>query len=377
MKRARGWLLLCPSVLLWGFLLWGFLLWTPTAAAQPAKPVVTVARPATGETLSIEVPPGVTLALAFDLADTFPDRRYPDLWLEFDDGARVVLRNLMLDEQVNSVEIAFEGITIPAYAVAGAPAAANGHSAEPPEPAPTPGPPAANGGSRNGHAPPDLANLRHTGRDLLFAGEAERPGHPLYSYLLFAGASTGEREERRRFRAAIEAFVAQVASAEALEEGGAAREEINIFYAPVTAFLADATPDSLRRHFAERSMADQVALLLQHYDRARAEVLIGRMRLTGNGPYIVSLLRPLTREAVAAEEAFLVQDLSGVPPELVELWVVEFKRQVVQEATQSPEHLRRLALSLRTQVAVLAEAFAITRSAVAEMFDEPAAGDGN
>jgi hypothetical protein len=60
-----------------------------------------------------------------------------------------------------------------------------------------------------------------------------------------------------------------------------------------------------------------------------------------------------------------------VPPDLVALWVDEFKRQVVQEATETPEHLRRLALNLRTRIAVFAEAFAITKSAVAEMFDEP------
>ena len=66
-----------------------------------------------------------------------------------------------------------------------------------------------------------------------------------------------------------------------------------------------------------------------------------------------------------------MQDLSGVPPELVALWVDEFKRQVLREATETPEHLRRLTLNLRTQIAILAEAFAITKSAVAEMFEAP------
>ena len=45
---------------------------------------------------------------------------------------------------------------------------------------------------------------------------------------------------------------------------------------------------------------------------------------------------------------------------------------MVREATGSPERLRRLALGLRTQIAVLAEGFSITKSAVAEMFEEMA-----
>ncbi|MGD1877023.1 MAG: hypothetical protein ACFB13_05930 [Kiloniellaceae bacterium] len=226
---------------------------------------------------------------------------------------------------------------------------------------------------------PDLAGLRTTGRDLLFPGETERAGHPLYSYLLFAGGSDGDREEQARFRAAIGAFIGQVRSADALEAAGATRAEINIFYAPMRAYFADTTPENLRLHFAQRDAADQVALLHKHYDRARADVLMARLQLSGNGPYIVSVLRPLTREAVQRDEAFLVQDLAGVPPELVALWVDEFKRQVVQEATETPEHLRRLARNLRTRIAVLAEAFAITKTAVAGMFEEPEnpAGGGN
>lgn len=377
MKPARDWL---PTVCL--ALLMAL---SAAALAQPAQTTVAVARPPAGETLIVDVPPGTELQLDFDLADARLDDHYPDLLLAFTDGARVVLLNLLLDDRLNSVKVSFAGITIPASALAAQSMPRNGQAAEPPaaanggdhtddlEPEPAAG--AAGGEGEAGQ--PNLAGLRHTGRDLLFVGESERAGHPLYSYLLFAGTSDGDREERARFRAAIEAYVGQVASAAALEASGAARGEINIFYAPVTPFFADTTPDNLRLHFAQRSAAEQIALLAAHYDRARAEVLIGRMRLAGNGPYIVSLLRPLTRAAISADEAFLVQDLSGVPPELVALWVDEFKRQVVREATGSPEHLRRLALGLRTQIAVLAEAFSITKSAVADMFEEPGGGDGN
>ena len=49
----------------------------------------------------------------------------------------------------------------------------------------------------------------------------------------------------------------------------------------------------------------------------------------------------------------------------------------MQEAVGSPERLRRLALGLRTKIAVLAEAFAITRSAVAEMIEIPAGSESD
>jgi hypothetical protein len=344
-------LLLCAGLLLAA---------ATTARGQPVE--IPVPRPAPGETLEIEVPPEARLIFAFLPVEPAPEEAYPDLLWHFRDGARLILRNLLMEDRLYSVEIVFEDVAAPVSALFSREATIDGG----------PDPAAGNGGSDGGDpGPPDLAGLRYTGRSLLFPGEEERPGHPLYSYLLYSGTSEGDREERLRFRAAIEAFVGQVRSTEALEEAGAAREEINIFYAPMRAYFSDTTPDNLRLHFARRSPEEQVDLLLDHYDQARADVLKGRLQLNGNGPFIVSVLRPLSREAVREDEAFLVQDLSSVPPDLVALWVEEFKRQVVQEATESPEHLRRLALNLRTRIAVLAEAFAITKSAVAEMFEEP------
>ncbi len=348
-------LLFCAGLLLGA----AFLLDVGAARAQPVE--IPVPRPAPGETLEIDVPAEARLIFAFLPVEPPPEEAYPDLVWHFPDGATLVLHNLLAEDRFDSVEIVFEDVAAPVDALLAREAARDGE----PEPA------AGNGGTESEPGQPDLAGLRYTGRSLLFPGEEERPGHPLYSYLLYTGAGEGDREERQRFRAAIEAFVGQVRSAEELEEAGAARKEINIFYAPMRAYFAETTPDNLRLHFAQRSPEEQVTLLLEHYDQARADVLKGRLQLSGNGPYIVSVLRPLTREAVRHDEAFLVQDLSSVPPDLVALWVDEFKRQVVQEATETPEHLRRLALNLRTRIAVLAEAFAITKSAVAEMFEEP------
>ena len=341
------------------------------SVGQYGDNMIEIERPPPGEPLVIEVPANAVLVLPFDLHEVVASVDPPDVSFSLDDGGLIVLKGLLA--QLGTVRVVTPGSETPRLlSLEDLIAPAAGAPEEPAEPGAGAQLPLA------GTRLPPLAGLRHTGRDLLLAGEAERDGHPLYSYLLFAGASEGSREERERFKSAVAAFVRQVRSAEALERSGAARESINIFYAPMRPIFEDTKPESMRLHFAQRSEAEQRSLLLELYDHARAEVLMGHLRLSGNGPFIVSVLRPLSRDPVRGSEAFLVQDLSRVPPELVGLWVDEFKRQVVREATEKPEHLRRLALSLRTQIAVLADAFAITKSAVAEMFEAPdAAGSGN
>lgn len=330
---------------------------------QSGDNVIRIEQPPPGETMVVEVPADAILVLPFEVYEVDTSIDPPDIAFFLANGGIVVLQGLF--DALGTVRVVTPGSETPTVlSLEDLIAPAAGAPEEPAEP--------------GGGAQPPLAGLRYTGRDLLFAGEAERSGHPLYSYLLFAGASEGSREERERFKSAVAAFVRQVRSAEALERSGAARESINIFYAPMRPIFEDTKPESMRLHFAQRSEAEQLSLLLELYDHARAEVLMGHLRLSGNGPFIVSVLRPLSRDPVLGSEAFLVQDLSRVPPELVGLWVDEFKRQVVREATEEPEHLRRLALSLRTQIAVLADAFAITKSAVAEMFEAPdTAGAGN
>ena len=56
---------------------------------------------------------------------------------------------------------------------------------------------------------------------------------------------------------------------------------------------------------------------------------------------------------------------------LAGLWMAEFQRQAARENFSDTRHFRRFALVLRTEIATLSEAFAITREAVAEMIQEP------
>ncbi len=358
------------------------LVWLSTdGLANSAKPVIEIEQPTPGENRVIRVPTSATVKLLFDLSEAQTFVNANDLMFWFDeDKSQILLEDLLLAGDLSELEFAVGDQTLPATQLIitatpiGVPAPT----------VPTIGSPdpddfvtaSGTGGSR-GIRLPALSGLRHTGRDLLFSGEKERDGHPLYSYLLYAGSESGEREDRARFTSAIKAYVGQARTADALESSGAARSSINIFYAPLKPIFEDTSPTSMRLHFAQRSAEEQIDLLSRLYDYPRADVLTGQLRLRGKGPYIVSVLRPLSAQAVTGDEAFLVQDLSSVPPELVELWVEEFKRQVVQEATDSPEHLRRFALNLRTKISVLAEGFSITREAVADMFGSDEGEGGN
>lgn len=346
------------------------LLWKPSlGAAEPTKRVIEIQRPAPGETHRIEVPASAALKLLFDAnqAQLFVDNKDLVIWFP-DDDALIVLQDLLLRSDLSTVDLVINGETVSARVLIDRllPPDATGGDSDPFTETET----AAGDNSGGETSLPNLSDLRHTGRDLLFPLEIERKGHPLYSYLLFSGASRGDRDDRARFTSAIEAYVGQVRTREALEKSGAARASINIFYVPLQEIFEDTSPASMRLHFAQRSPGEQIEILTRLYDHARAEVLMGHLRLRGNGPFIVSVLRPLSG-SVDQDAAFLVQDLSSVPPKLVGLWIDEFKRQVVQEATDSPERLRRFALALRTKISVLAEGFAITKSAVAEMFEAP------
>lgn len=241
--------------------------------------------------------------------------------------------------------------------------------AEPPREAaemePPPPPPAAQGTSGIAprpatEAPSRDGAVRLTGGRLLVSGESEEAGYGLYSYLLFRRADTaGIGFERRK--AVLLAFVQEVSTAEGLERAGVRRNEINVLYAPVRPAPTDLPQEreAVFRH------------LLEHYDFDRSRILLERLRLPGDGPYIVSNRTPLGDGHGADRSRMLVQDLARVPPRLAGLWMAEFQRQAARENFSDTRHFRRFALVLRTEIATLSEAFAITREAVAEMIQEP------
>jgi hypothetical protein len=94
--------------------------------------------------------------------------------------------------------------------------------------------------------------------------------------------------------------------------------------------------------------------VLEHYDYARSRSLLravpGHRR---DGPYIVSVLKPLSRTTTLSGQ-YLDQDLSAVPPHLVTAWVREFLNQAAQERFWEARTVQRFALRLRTTIAIAA-----------------------
>jgi hypothetical protein len=178
---------------------------------------------------------------------------------------------------------------------------------------------------------------RESGWALLPRTEAEDVSYGLYSYVLFGSPPSPETHER--FLKTIEGYLQAMPSVRSLEEVNIPRRELNIVYVPV--------------HAAPASEAS-APMLLELYDYARARALL-RM-LAGShrdGPYLVSSLRPLNpREA--GRGPYLVQDLSSVPPPLARLWMKEFLNQAAQERFWDDRTAGRLALRMRTTVAVFA-----------------------
>ena len=68
------------------------------------------------------------------------------------------------------------------------------------------------------------------------------------------------------------------------------------------------------------------------------------------GPYIVSARIPLT-DARALPAEYLFQDLSTVPPNVVGLWVRQFKAQAAQERFWETQTKDQFVLSLRAYIA--------------------------
>ncbi len=182
---------------------------------------------------------------------------------------------------------------------------------------------------------------RETGRSLLTPDQNESEGYGLYSYVLLGTPPT--EHARAQYLETVRAYLQLIVDITRLVEYVPHRE-LNVTYMPVTQPPAG---QSVAKASAE--------WLLQHYDYARARVLLHA--LPGNlrgGPYIVSTLKPLD-VAGNMPDRYLLQDLSSVLPHLISLWIKEFMNQAAQERFWEPKTAARLTLKLRTTIGVLAE----------------------
>jgi hypothetical protein len=102
------------------------------------------------------------------------------------------------------------------------------------------------------------------------------------------------------------------------------------------------------------------AWLLDNYDYARAQVVLGRVAgQHSEGPYFVSASTPLS-SAGGAATAYVIQDLSSLRPDLARSWVKEFVNQTAQQRYWESRMFPTFGLKLRQTLARVAQGFSET-----------------
>jgi hypothetical protein len=232
----------------------------------------------------------------------------------------------------------------------------------PPPPAPLPSPPAPPRAVPPPEAPiasrgADAAAKLLVARAFLYADMADTgSGFGAYSYLLLTREAPIDLT-LQRYQQAMAGYVSQPADcgaiAETMPPGG-----INVLFVPLrlqrqsVVITAECGED-----------AELPVRILANYDHERAALLASKAGLVGEGPYLVSGLDPL--DANLPARARLVWNLSGVPPELVRLWVSEFIARASRPGSWDQASFRHWALELRTWITENAPVVTITREAAA------------
>ena len=194
-----------------------------------------------------------------------------------------------------------------------------------------------------------------TGRCFLNAKKTEACGYGLYSYLLLGSAPNDSNRER--YQRTVAAFLRFVPDIKDLESTQLPQRSLNVAYIPlieeplpVDIQLIEAKGDSPRIG----ELADWVIL---NYDYARARALLNAVPGGPHsaGPYFVSTIKPLS-EVSSISEHYLYQDLSTVPPSIIDPWVREFIHQAGQERFWESRNVAQFALTLRKALAELTQA---------------------
>lgn len=185
-------------------------------------------------------------------------------------------------------------------------------------------------------------------RTFLLPNKLEEPGYGLYSYLLFS--TPPDPADATMFERYVKILEVYLRLLEPLSrfEHEIQPSQLNVTHVPVKAVSADAWVElaSLTSQEDTRKWAEW---LVEHYDYARGQIMLHRAGLTNReGPYLLSSLNPLGRHPVA--RPFLIQDLSGIPPEQAGDWLKEFINQTAQERFWEPRALSQLTLKMKAIV---------------------------
>jgi hypothetical protein len=191
-------------------------------------------------------------------------------------------------------------------------------------------------------ATPDRGKIRgenlESSRRFLLPGKSEEPGYGLYSYLLFSSPPK-DNEEKERYLKTTESYLLLLQDIDEYLSRHVLPSKLNATYIPLKN-----EPDP------GKSNPEWAANVLSVYDYTAARILLGKLdKYYQQGPYLVSLLKPLSETAVPV---YLFQDLTGVVPEQAQNWVMFFTYCAAQQRSWQEQSLRRFGLTMRNLIAV-------------------------
>jgi hypothetical protein len=198
-----------------------------------------------------------------------------------------------------------------------------------------------------------VGDSRISAKRYLLPGDHEDAGYGLYSYLLFS-APPKDAEEKARYLKTIEAGLLVLQDVEDYLIHNVRPRSLNVTYIPVK-----------EKPSKGKSSAEWAANVLAAYDYAEAQILLSRVQQGHqNGPYLVSVLTPLSDSGTAAH---LWEDLTGVVPEMAWDRMRFFTYLAAQERAWSEQSLERLGLKLRNLIAVGGKVTPMTAAALEEV----------
>lgn len=201
---------------------------------------------------------------------------------------------------------------------------------------------------RSASLPAGAAFGRELRRALLLKDRSEGKGFGLYSYMLLGAPPNDSNYER--YKKFVQAYLDRILNLEQLQRYFLP-SQLNVIYLPVD----KEPPDTFTTDW-----------ILDHFDYERARFLLASVPgIHGDGPFIISSYHPL-QGPDSLTAPYLFEDLSTVPPEVVEFWVQQFKSQTAQERSWDKQTVSRLALKLRTGIAIFARALPNVQKAVFE-----------
>ena len=143
----------------------------------------------------------------------------------------------------------------------------------------------------------------------------EPQGFGLYSYLLFG--SNSEAGKLKRY-AASHAYCKDIPPISEAFRLGLSKENLNVFLVPTK----DVPPGVNYCQNAE-------SLVNDFYDYTRAQKLLDELHLNGDGIYLVACESPFLTQGKCDPKKTLVAELTTVNERLIELCILEFRRQQI------------------------------------------------